>query len=98
MAMKPEVQRAKQRRRERQECPVHSYQKHGKEAHELREGIKKIINSHCGERVTYQDPEGLLDGMCDDLQSLLDQVDARDSLAYLERCPEDVKRRKGTDS
>lgn len=29
-----------------------------------------------------------------DLQQLLDEVDARDSLAYLERCPEDVKRRR----
>jgi len=70
--MKNEAQRRKQRRREHQECPVHAYQQHGKEAQELRAGIEKLL----GERVPARGPA---------LRKLLDDVDARDSLAYLER-------------
>jgi hypothetical protein len=70
-------------------CPVHGFAKHGKEAEELRAGIEKIINEHCG-ALDGSDPsryEEATEDMCDDLQALLDRVDARDSLAYLERKP-----------
>lgn len=56
-----------------EECPVHSYATHGKEAEELRQGIERALN------------EEDFDMMADDLRRLLDGVDARDSLAYLER-------------
>jgi hypothetical protein len=75
--MKNEAERRKQRRREHQECPVHAYQQHGKEAHELRNGIEKLIAEFSADPC---DPV-----TSEDLQALLDHVDARDSLAYLER-------------
>ena len=53
-------------------CPEHGFF-HGAEAEELREGIEKII-----------DHEGDVRGFKRALQALLDRVDARDSLAYLE--------------
>lgn len=56
-----------------EECPVHSYSKHGEEANELRNGIQRALK------------EEDFDMMVDDLRRLLDDVDARDSLAYLER-------------
>jgi len=69
-----------QRRAERTECPVHSFQHHGKEAEELRAGVEKIIQD-------YGIPENRThDGaLLRAMQQLLDSVDARDSLAYLER-------------
>jgi hypothetical protein len=62
-----------------EECPVHHYAKHGKEAEELRQGIDKILMSGlgCFDRDCDQYPDAL--------RELLDKVDARDSLAYLER-------------
>jgi hypothetical protein len=72
--MKPEAERRKQRRREHQECPVHAYQRHGKEAQELRAGIEELLS---GTKLFYS--------WKDALRALLDRVDARDSLAYLER-------------
>lgn len=88
--------RNKQRGRERVECAMHAYQKHGKEAEELRKGIEDVIKSlrsaygfcaDCG------GPEDMARAAAYDLENLLDSVDARDSLAYLERNP---KRRKKT--
>lgn len=58
-------------------CPVHDGTLHGAEAEELRAGIESLIEDGCG---------SCTDG--DDLRSelivLLDRVNARDSLAYLE--------------
>ena len=62
------------------ECPVHSFAKHGKEAEELRDGIDDIIGdleSNEDDMVSVSDVAGLL-------RKLLEQVDSRDSLAYLE--------------
>jgi ribA/ribD-fused uncharacterized protein len=57
-------------------CAVHNGANHGGEAEELRSGIEALIKHDL--HVTSSD-----------LQSLLDRVDARDSLAYLEpRNPE----------
>jgi len=94
--MKREAQRRKQRARERQECPVHSWQRHGKEAEELRKGVEDLltkVDSSVKGRAEICRCEGLAVDMYeaytelrDGLRSLLETVDARDSLAYLERC------------
>ncbi len=55
-----------------QHCPEHGFF-HGAEAEELREGIEAIIEQ-----------EGDEHGFKRALRALLDRVDARDSLAYLE--------------
>lgn len=89
MTMKPEVQRRKQRARERQMCPVHSYETHGKEAEELRRGVESIIRRWAA----ADNPQPMV-MVLEELGNLLDRVDARDSLAYLERCDVDVKRRR----
>jgi len=59
-------------------CHEHGFQ-HGAEAEELRAGIEKIIKRF-DEAVDTDD----LMAIKDKLQRLLDRVDARDSLAYLE--------------
>jgi len=63
-----------------QGCPVHGYI-HGKEAEELREGIEDLLEQHTqhagGDESTAWK---LLRG----LRKLLDETDARDSLAWLE--------------
>lgn len=53
-------------------CARHAGQKHGAEAEELRRGIEDILRN--------TDPKYLRT----ELQRLLDETDARDSLAYLE--------------
>lgn len=53
-------------------CPVHGFV-HGAEAEELRKGIEQIMK-HDGDEYGFRRS----------LQALLDKVDARDSLAYLE--------------
>jgi hypothetical protein len=68
------------------ECPVHHYAKHGKEAEELRAGIQKIIKNG-----TNDDTQAV--EVHDELSKLLDEVDACDSLAYLERRDERKSRR-----
>lgn len=55
-------------------CVEHQYY-HGAEAEELREGIEKIINENQEKHVLR---------VIGKLSQLLDAVDARDSLAYLE--------------
>jgi len=63
----------------RKACPVHADQEHGGEAEELRKGIERILAAFpdkASRRVRW---------MRDELQHLLDDVDARDSLAWLER-------------
>lgn len=58
-------------------CPEHGYI-HGQEAEELRQGVEKIIAS-------LQPEMGDDDsGIADDLRKLMDEVDARDSLAHLD--------------
>lgn len=55
-------------------CTVHGNVEHGAEAEELREGIEALIEqARSGKRVGPQD-----------LQQLLDSVDARDSLVFAE--------------
>lgn len=58
----------------RQYCSTHNFV-HGAEAEELRSGIEKLI-----EQEVLRTDEGWRDA----LQRLLDRVDARDSLAWLE--------------
>lgn len=57
-------------------CEKHHGAVHGREAEELRKGIEKVL------------AQTVVDGTCpdvlDELQRLLDDVDARDSLAFLE--------------
>lgn len=61
-------------------CPVHGDTAHGGEAEELRKGIEKILEC------SYDASRELSgDAICEALQKLLDDVDARDSLAWLER-------------
>lgn len=58
-------------------CADHGFV-HGQEAEELRAGVERLAKEHRGgasKRVTV---------LCDDLLDLLDEVDARDSLAFLE--------------
>jgi hypothetical protein len=58
-------------------CPMHGDQVHGREAEQLRKGIEEILA-----RPHQRDGAPSVDRQ---LQALLDRVDARDSLAYLER-------------
>jgi hypothetical protein len=61
-------------------CGKHNFI-HGAEAEELREGIEKLI----ADPTEYECGHDLFLGVSvDDLQDLLDRVDARDSLAYRE--------------
>jgi len=53
-------------------CPIHGFS-HGAEAEELRGGIERILASGIDDH--YADAA---------LRQLLDRVDARDSLAYLQ--------------
>jgi hypothetical protein len=57
-------------------CRRHANQKHGAEAEELRRGIERVLKT-VEYAAGYQ-------GIRASLQTLLDAVDARDSLAYLE--------------
>lgn len=61
-------------------CPVHDFI-HGAEAEGLREGIEKLISDD-GDVSAWS------------LRSLLDRVDARDSLAYREATRRDRKARR----
>lgn len=68
-------------------CPVHADQRHGKEAEELRAGIEDLLKryeEHNGDETLTETLEAY-EGLRGDLQALLDDVDARDSLAFLEK-------------
>lgn len=67
-------------------CVAHGFF-HGAEAIELREGIEKIIENQSsrGESYAY-----------DRLRNLLEQVDARDSLAYAEMVEKEKKQCAGS--
>jgi len=71
---------------EQQTCARHAGQAHGKEAEELRAGIEQILrNTSDVKSALSSDALGMvLVGMRRSLQFLLDNIDARDSLAYLE--------------
>lgn len=56
-------------------CSEHGFV-HGAEAEELRHGIEKILSDACDE-----------DDFRRELRRLLEQVDARDSVAFLEASP-----------
>ena len=60
-------------------CPRHSFV-HGAEAEELREGLDGLI--HDGDDDMYNAREPVVG--VSELEKLLERVDARDSLAYLE--------------
>lgn len=62
-----------------QYCYVHSFI-HGGEAEELRSKIEKLIKDFRGDQRCHSDMDDLLD----ELEVLLEKVDARDSVAYLE--------------
>lgn len=64
-------------------CPVHADQEHGREAKELRAGIEAIIDGG------HWHVEDLRSALID----LTNAVDARDSLAFVER---QKKRKKPT--
>jgi hypothetical protein len=68
----------------REVCPDHGFQ-HGAEAEELRAGLERILE---GARFA-----GHKNIPIDRLQRLLDRVDARDSLAFLESLPRDERER-----
>ncbi len=71
-------------------CPVHGYV-HGAEAEELRAGIDGLIAT----RVLGGGAEEELEIMRSDLIRLLDKVEARDSLAFLEKeSPQDAQKRR----
>jgi len=59
-----------------QGCPVHGYI-HGKEAEELREGLKKLLDTASGDADEMGVP-------VHELEDMLDRIDARDSVAWLE--------------
>lgn len=61
------------------ECRVHGFAEHGKEAEELRAGVESIIEEFDG--VDF----ATVETVCGVLRALLERVDARDSIAYLER-------------
>jgi len=72
-----------------QTCARHADQVHGKEAEELRAGIEQILQNtadfRLGQPTAFEDvPASVIVGMRRSLQFLLDHIDARDSLAYLE--------------
>jgi len=83
-----EKARREQRRAESLACAVHAFQRHGKEAQELRSGIETIVSgmSASADELSGDDARDQLVGARRALEKLLDDVDARDSLAYLERC------------
>jgi hypothetical protein len=67
-------------------CDEHDWV-HGAEAEELRTGIEKLITGLQGfadEEDSVSALQELPDRLVDDLQKLLDRVDARDSLAFLD--------------
>jgi hypothetical protein len=64
-------------------CARHSGAVHGSEAEELRSGVERILGNVSS--VKDADAPFVLAEMRKTLQRLLDHVDARDSLAYLEK-------------
>lgn len=90
MTPKFESERRKLRRLEAKECPVHAYQTHGKEAQELRKAIEELVECtpdpyDVGEMSGEEARERLREARRI-LQELLEEVDARDSHAYMDRC------------
>ncbi len=71
-------------------CTEHGGFTHGAEAEELRQGVERIIEN--------TDTSGPCDNLLSDLRALLDRVDARDSLAWIEakgrRKPHDQRSRR----
>ena len=67
-------------------CPVHADQHHGREAEELRKGVEEIADGIEADDAPEQ--------IRIKLYALLDVIDARDSLAYLERRGAKKRKRK----
>lgn len=64
-------------------CPEHGFI-HGKEAEELRQGIERLLEKYPPATGCDNDPKWDRCDLLWDLRKLLDRVDARDSLAWLE--------------
>lgn len=82
------------------ECPVHDLKVHGKEAEELRSGVEEIIKT-CRPCTSTREDGCTGCHIVEELQVLLDRVDARDSLAYRERkcvMSEDQKSPRSSDA
>lgn len=86
---KTETARREQRAAEREQCPVHGFERHGQEASELRRGLERIIKAapNLGDERLEDIVEGRYVHVVD-LEALLENVDARDACAYEERHPE----------
>lgn len=68
-------------------CPIHNGSIHGGEAEDLRSGIERLLAEAAPSASPWvSDPEHEdMQDLRSDLQALLDAVDARDSLAHLDR-------------
>lgn len=64
-------------------CTRHNGVVHGAEAEELRRGIEKILRDF--DTSELRDPPRVESAMLRELEQLLVEVDARDSLAFVER-------------
>jgi hypothetical protein len=64
-------------------CERHSGAVHGREAEELRKGIEQTLHNTAD--VESDEASFVLEGLRKSLYFLLDRIDARDSLAFLER-------------
>jgi hypothetical protein len=60
------------------ECPEHSHSVHGAEAEELRQALEKMAGEFEGVEVEGEDISARI-------SALLDDIDARDSLSYVEQ-------------
>lgn len=77
----------------RRHCPEHHFV-HGKEAEELRSGIEEALDNHDSlvSEMSGDDARDTLTSLVECLRNLLGSVDARDSIAYVEKRS---KRKKG---
>jgi len=64
-------------------CEKHGGAVHGQEAEELRKGVEQALSNTAN--VSLEEAAGVLKELRASLYFLLDQVDARDSLAFLEK-------------
>lgn len=65
-------------------CERHGGAVHGREAEELRAGLEQLLDEHGPVPAGVSISPAVFEDLRRDLQRLLDRVDARDSLGYLE--------------